>query len=256
MPEDTNKCATALTVNIHGAAVNVTFENRDHAQHFGKLAEMAAFKDWCDNLSEDLTVGGICVQSIDMFGPRVGFVKFRASVTDRDGTAVPGIVFMRGGAVAVLFVIKCEDSGREYTILTSQARVPVAQSEFLELPAGMLDGSGDFTGVTAKEIKEETGLEVHHDELGDLTEAAFGSQWAGAYPSPGGCDEFIRLFLHRTTMKKEAIDVLKGRLTGERERGEKITLKVVPLDDLWRSTPDMKALAALCLYQKTVSRGV
>lgn len=43
-------------------------------------------------------------------------------------------------------------------ILTLQPRVPVPHLSFPELPAGMLDGSGNFSGTAAKEIKEEIGL--------------------------------------------------------------------------------------------------
>lgn len=90
-----------------------------------------------------------------VFGPRVGFVKFRSfaqlSLGGDEGIVdKPGIVFMRGGTVAVLMVLECE--GKEYTILTYQARVPVGMSMMPEVPAGMLDGSGNFRGLAAEEI--------------------------------------------------------------------------------------------------------
>ena len=86
-----------------------------------------------------------------MFGPRVGFVKFRSEalvVTDTgiaDGTVgVPSIVFMRGGSVGVLIVLECE--GEEFTILTHQARVAAHDHSLPEIPCGMMDGSGNFKG--------------------------------------------------------------------------------------------------------------
>ena len=87
------------------------------------------------------------LQSVDMFGSRIGFIKFKANAMlniggDEGQIAVPGIVFMRGGAVAVLVILECE--GKEYTILTYQARVPVACSAVPEIPAGMLDAKGNF----------------------------------------------------------------------------------------------------------------
>jgi hypothetical protein len=45
---------------------------------------------------------------------------------------VPGIVFMRGGAVAVLVILECE--GKQHTILTYQARVPVGVHNLPEIP--------------------------------------------------------------------------------------------------------------------------
>jgi hypothetical protein len=40
------------------------------------------------------------------------------------------------------------------------------------------------------------------------------------------------------------------------EHGEIITLDIVPLEDLWKLTPDGKTLAALYLYEKLVASGV
>lgn len=71
-------------------------------------------------------------------------------------------------------------------ILTLQPRIPVPHFSFPELPAGMLDGSGNFSGKAAEEIKEETGLIIKEDELIDMTELAYGDKWRGVYPSAGG----------------------------------------------------------------------
>ncbi len=52
------------------------------------------------------------------------------------------------------------------------------------------------------------------------------------YPSPGGSDEFVQLFLHQRRVKRDELKDWKGKLTGLRSRGEKITLKLVPLDQV------------------------
>ena len=128
----------------------------------------------------------------------------------------------------------------------------------VELPAGMLDDSGTFSGGAAKEIKEETGLEVPESQLVDLTKLALADveQKAGeqlqnaAYSSPGGSDEFLPLFLHQRRMARSQLKNLQGKLTGLRNHGEKITLKLVPLTELWREgARDAKTLSALALYQ-------
>ncbi|KAI8001809.1 hypothetical protein LOK49_LG09G01685 [Camellia lanceoleosa] len=55
----------------------------------------------------------------DMFGKRVGFVKFNADVVDKaTGKKVPGIVFACGPAVAVLILL--ESDGKTYAVLTEQ----------------------------------------------------------------------------------------------------------------------------------------
>jgi ADP-sugar diphosphatase len=91
----------------------------------------------------------------------------------------------RGGAVSMLLVLK-SPGNKDKIILTLQPRVPVPDLAFPELPAGMLDGSGNFVGTAAKEIEEETGLKIKEEELIDMTELAYGDQWRGMYPSAGG----------------------------------------------------------------------
>ena len=63
------------------------------------------FKEWLarmDPLKDQMALKRVEIQAVDMFGPRVGFVKFVAEVHDADGDTCPGSVFMRGGSVAVL----------------------------------------------------------------------------------------------------------------------------------------------------------
>jgi 8-oxo-dGTP pyrophosphatase MutT (NUDIX family) len=122
----------------------------------------------------------------------------------------------------------------------------------------MLDDSGTFAGGAAKEIQEETGLRVEQGDLIDMTSLALRavqddhgeSLQKGVYPSPGGSDEFIPLFLCEKAMPRKEIEELQGKLTGLREHGEKITLKIVPLKDLWKEgLRDGKTLAAWALYK-------
>jgi len=58
--------------------------------------QMKAFQDWCNGVDEEFNVKQIKIQSVDMFGPRVGFLKFDADVSDKDGQKIPAVVFMRG----------------------------------------------------------------------------------------------------------------------------------------------------------------
>jgi len=60
----------------------------------------------------------------------------------------------------------------KHVILTLQPRIPAGSLSFAELPAGMLDDSGTFSGGAEKEIEEETGLKVPAKELINPTELA------------------------------------------------------------------------------------
>ena len=142
-------------------------------------------------------------------------------------------------------------------ILTLQPRIPAGSLSLAELPAGMLDDSGTFSGAAAKEIAEETGLEIPADDLVNLTELALPAAsdendeqlQRAVYPSPGGCDEYIPLFLWQKRVPREQLREWQGKLTGLREHGEKITLMLCPLDQVWKyGGRDGKVLAAYALF--------
>jgi ADP-sugar diphosphatase len=112
----------------------------------------------------------------------------------------------------------------------------------------MLDGSGHFKGVAAEEIAEECNIVIGESELTDLTELAYGDSYRGIIPSSGGSDEFYRMFVFRREVEPAVLTELQGRLTGLMAEGEYIKLNIIPLGDLWKSTPDAKALCALALF--------
>lgn len=64
------------------------------------------------------------------------------TVTHKDNFNLPGYVFLRGPAVAILMLV----NGK--ILVVEQYRVPV-QKTIIEAPAGMLDESGDFVGQAA-----------------------------------------------------------------------------------------------------------
>jgi ADP-sugar diphosphatase len=147
----------------------------------------------------------------------------------------------------------------KHVMLCVQPRVAAGSLQFVELPAGMVD-DGTFKGSAAKEIKEEIGLEIPEEGLINLTELAIpetaGTEGEeerlprGMFPSVGGCDEYIPIFLHEKRVPRGQLKEWEGKLTGLRDEGEKISLKLVRLEDLWREgARDAKALAAWSLYE-------
>ncbi|WYZ39329.1 hypothetical protein EsH8_III_001243 [Colletotrichum jinshuiense] len=208
---------------------------------------------------------GIAVQAFDIFGSgRVGFLKVTAEVTNKAGERLPASVFLRGPSVAMLVMLIPEDappgSDERYVVLTVQPRIPAGSLSFVELPAGMVDDSGSFAGAAAKEIQEELGLEIHESKLTCLSELAGAGSSEGneadeglaeaMYPSVGGCDEFITIYSHERRIPREQLKDWSGKLTGLRDHGEKITLKLVPMRNLWREgARDAKCLGALALWE-------
>ncbi|KAL2839917.1 hypothetical protein BJY01DRAFT_250257 [Aspergillus pseudoustus] len=243
------------------------------------LLRLPAFRIWLNTLQHSLrlqqqpshefhkdpyVLRRIDVQAVDFFGGgRLGFVKLKADVSNGSGERLPGSVFLRGGSVGMLLLLQPNDvpptsESDKWAVLTVQARIPAGSLAFSEIPAGMLDDSGTFAGKAAEEIQEETGLKIPQTELVDMTSLALQTSeqaadsetlQKGVYPSPGGSDEFIPLFLCNKRLPRKDIEALQGKLTGLRDHGEKISLKVVPLKDLWKEgIRDGKTLAAWALY--------
>ncbi|KAI0437508.1 hypothetical protein F4803DRAFT_148405 [Xylaria telfairii] len=220
----------------------------------------------------------ITVQSYDIWGgKRVGFLKLQSEVTNSAGESLPGAVFLRGPSVGMLVMLIPDDAqpGKDsadeeerYVLLTIQPRIAAGSLAFAELPAGMVDddasgsGEGKFAGTAAREIYEELGIEIPASELVCLSDLATDKNAASSqegeeeglpsamYPSAGGCDEFIPIYMHERRVPRDTLKEWTGKLTGLRDHGEKITLKLIPMRDLWREgRRDAKALAALALWE-------
>jgi len=212
---------------------------------------------------ERYSLHSINIHSVDFFGSRIGFLKMEAKIkNEADEKTLPGIVFMRGGSVAVLMILRPQGNTDErYVIMTQQPRIPAGSLSFFEIPAGMIDDAGTFSLAAAKELKEETGLSVPQHELFDMTAKALEKATTSEnhlqkamYPSPGGCDEFIALFLWERTMARTEIIELKNKLMGVDR--EKITVKLVKYEELWKEgARDAKTLAAWALYEGLTREG-
>jgi 8-oxo-dGTP pyrophosphatase MutT (NUDIX family) len=241
------------------------------------LLDFTAFKNWIKalriNLERQTTSGHtfeldpwilaeLKVHSIHMFqtknGDKPGFMTVEAILhRNEEPKVLDRVVFLRGGSVAVLMILRPKDSRNErYVILTDQPRIGACSTNFLEIPAGMLDDSNEIKGKAIQEIQEETNLTVRKEELIDLTALALEGERQkedlqnGIYMSPANLDEFIPLFLWEKDLDRKEIEALKGRLTGERTSDETITLRIIAYEELWKiGARDAKTLASWALYE-------
>ncbi|KAI9676167.1 MAG: hypothetical protein M1817_000912 [Caeruleum heppii] len=245
-----------------------------------QLLSFPAFKTWLSTLQHSLSLQTrdakhtfhhqpyklrrIDVQAVDFFGKgRVGFIKMKAEVSNDEGEKIPGSVFLRGGSVGMMVILQPDDAPQnsekdKHVLLTVQPRLPAGSLTLTELPAGMIDDSGTFAGAAAKEIEEELSLSIPESDLLDMTALALPTTThttgeklqQGVYTSPGGSDEFVPLFLHQRRVPRGQLREWEGKLTGVREHGEKITLRIVRLEEVWREGGrDAKVLSAVALYE-------
>ncbi|MCJ1331274.1 hypothetical protein MMC10_007962 [Thelotrema lepadinum] len=246
-----------------------------------QLLGFRAFKEWLETMQTSIelqqsdrkhpfhlkeqrySLKTILIQSVDWFGPNIGFVKMKTLVTNTEAPEKPlaGVVFLRGGSVAILMIIQPEDSDERLVIMTEQPRIPAGSLRFYEIPAGMIDKEGTFAGAAAKELFQETGLKIPAHELTDMTTMALEKSQLqeqhlkkAMFPSPGGCDEFISLMLWEKPMSQTEIKEINGKLTGV--DNEQIHTKLVSYDELWREgARDAKTLAAWALYEGLIRDG-
>ncbi|RMZ77571.1 hypothetical protein DV737_g4268, partial [Chaetothyriales sp. CBS 132003] len=247
-----------------------------------ELLEFRAFKEWLETMqtSTDLqrsdqnhpfhpkkqqySLKSILIQSVDRFnGKDIGFVKMSTTISnaEKPDKSLPGIVFLRGGSVAILMIIQQEGRDERSVVMTEQPRIPAGSLRFYEIPAGMIDNEGTFAGAAAKELYQETGLRVAAHELIDMTAMALEKSrlpeqhlQKAMYPSPGGCDEFISLMLWQKLMSHTEIDEITKKLHGVGD--EQIHTKLVNYNELWsEGARDAKTLAAWALYEGLIRAG-
>jgi ADP-sugar diphosphatase len=179
-------------VKINGQSIPVSKSDIVTEEQFAKAIASLKFKNWGDGISSEYDMRSIHIQSVDMFGPNVGFIKLNCEAYF-NGKPVPGIAFIRGNSVSILIILILPN-GEKHILLVVQPRIAIGCSAYIEAVAGMMDENGNFIGVAAKEIKEETGLDIVERDLIPL---------GGIYPSPGGCDEYIKLYAYECPISEE-----------------------------------------------------
>jgi len=130
-------------------------------------------------------------------------------------------LFVRHDAVCVLPY----DAKRDEVVLIEQFRVGAVEKTgnpwLIELVAGLIDKAEEPEEVAHREAEEEAGL-------------VFSALWpiTKYFPSPGGSDEFVHLYLGRCESEGA------GGLHGLEEEGEDIRVTVWALDDALQAVRD------------------
>ena len=215
------------------------------------VLESPIFRSWLQGLDTEFQVTGVHFASAD-FVTRRGkkvllFLKLKATVVDETGKRVPGIVVLRGNAVAVLVVLWCE--GKAHLLLVDQSRLSLGARHSLEIVAGMLDWSGDWREVALAELQEEAHLVASDADLIDLI-GEFGGQESGYAVSCGLLDERLFIAAVERTVSKDELDAMHGREQTYLDEDEGIHTVVLPYEEAARRFTDSKCVNALFLYER------
>lgn len=241
-----------MFINFRGKQIPVTVSD---PPKWEEALETNLITNWLNSLDSTFNLKSIELQSVDRFASgRVGFVKIKATL-EINNKIVDRVILLRGAAVTLLLEITDEDTNEKWTVLVKQPRVPTGESGFLEIPAGMVDGTtGDFRGIAIKELEEECGIHANAKDLIDLTQLAYGDEYPGIYFVGYVSDEYLRFYLWKTKLPHDEIVRINGRIGGEDEH-EQIVLKLVKFEEAEKITSDTKLLVALALMNGLKSEG-
>jgi len=122
----------SLSASFRGEPIPVTYPSLSREVALKALGS-EPFTTWLERCSapanggKQLELESIELQSVDMFGKRVGFIKLKSICKLRDGdvlyeSSLPGICFLRGNGVSILVALCCEEDDTAYSLLVDQPR--------------------------------------------------------------------------------------------------------------------------------------
>ena len=233
--------------------VEYTFSDEVLVEDRDAVLNSFLFQNWLAHAQKNFIVSKIHFSPVDYRFKNHSplFIKLTATATLPDGKPVHGIVLVRGNAVGVLVVLRCE--GKPYLLLVRQPRFAISEPESLEMPAGILDWSKDYRKVALSELKEEAMIDATDDELIDLTGFYTDGKLDGHAGSCGLLDERIRLYAIERDVTPEELKRLDGRNQEYTDENEWIKTVVLPYEEAGKQFIDHKNLLAMFMYERYLS---
>ncbi|PWJ59096.1 8-oxo-dGTP pyrophosphatase MutT (NUDIX family) [Dyadobacter jejuensis] len=211
------------------------------------LEDSHKYKLWKNRLLESgLEIHGIQ----EMYSRRVGQdgqVLFSLVLTDAttpEGHKIPPICFIKGEVVCVMICLIDEQTGEKHLLLVRQRRICDGSMTY-EHPAGMLDSESDAAAVAAREVWEETGIEVAKEDLIQLLDKP-------SFPSTGTSDEAMYFFYCEIKMSPTKIQSFHNKSQGLISDHEYIETFVVPFVEGHRLITNTNGILLNFLYLKAV----
>ncbi|MCU0339312.1 MAG: NUDIX domain-containing protein [Spirosomaceae bacterium] len=172
------------------------------------------------------------------------FALLLLDATTPEGHKIPPICFLKGEVVCVLVCLIDQDTQQKYQLLVKQRRICDGSLTY-EHPAGMLDSESDAAKVAAREVWEETGIEVSEHQLVRLLDFP-------AHPSSGTSDEAMYYFYCEIPLSYPQIMAYNDRNMGEASEHERIVTEVLPFVEGHRRINNVNGILLDFLYLKDV----
>ena len=139
-------------------------------------------------------------------------------------------------------VLRNSETREERFLMVRQRRTGNG-SLSLEFPAGMLDADVDNPrGVAARELAEETGIDVAEGELFPLINKKL-------YSSAGASDEAIFYFGCIRELDAKEFEKIAGRKGGNPEEGEHISVVLMTREDAEKEATSLQVMLGFYLFE-------
>lgn len=212
-----------------------------------KLTDSHKYQLWKSRLE----INGLDVHRVDELYSRrngKGEILFSLLFTDAttpEGDKIPPICFLKGEVVCALVCFIEKQTREKYLLLVRQRRICDGSMTY-EHPAGMLDSESDPAAVAAREVFEETGINVDGSQLIPLNKEPF-------FPSTGTSDEAMYLFCCELELTKEEIDSYHDQLHGVEHDLERIETFVAPFKEGHKLITNVNGVLLDYMYLKAVN---
>jgi 8-oxo-dGTP pyrophosphatase MutT (NUDIX family) len=212
------------------------------------LKEAAKYKTWHSHLEENQ----IKINKIDELyierttkDKQILYALLRLDADTPEQTKLNPICFIKGDAVSVLVVLIAEETNDKYVVLIRQRRLCNGSFTY-EHPAGMIDEKDSSPiEVAARELGEETQLDVDVSELKPLFTKPL-------YSATATSDEALYFFYLERRLPLSAIKAMHGRSTGEESENEHTQLHIATLPEANQLVVNIHSVLAHLLYLKDV----
>lgn len=172
------------------------------------------------------------------------FSLLMTDATTPEGDKIPPICFLKGEVVCVLICFIDKITREKHLLLVKQRRICSGDYTY-EHPAGMLDSESDASAVAAREVFEETGIQLDKNELTRLLDKP-------CYPSTGTSDETMYFYFCEIELTASEIQSYHNQQQGLESDHERITTYVTPFVEGHRLINNTNGILLDYLYLKQV----